>query len=200
MVDIFRLAIYYLLLILQPQFFGLTCDSNTNARRRSAAMRIKLRPILLIFGILILLFAAACSPSSGPVEEGEVTQEVVTEQAPLEIEEGEAPAETEVASAPVSPAGVPEDVPIMEGATNLQVTRGGTNIKYQVDGVIDDVVRFYQEQLPNFGWESAGNPDTQAGKIASMLRINEAGDRISINMQHNELGGFVVVTVTLARK
>jgi hypothetical protein len=87
----------------------------------------------------------------------------------------------------------------MEGYTNLQVTSGGNNIKYQVDGEIDDVVSYYQEQLPNYGWESVGNPDTQAGKIASMLRKNEAEDRISINMQHNELGGFVVVTITIAR-
>jgi hypothetical protein len=137
-----------------------------------------------LLGILILLIAAGCSPSSSPVDEGPVDEggvPVVTEQAPVEVDSGspeEGGTETEVAELPPGPPGVPEDVPIMEGYTNLQVTSGGNNINYQVDGEIDDVVSYYQEQLPNYGWESVGNPDTQAGKIASMLRKNEAEDRI----------------------
>jgi len=61
------------------------------------------------------------------------------------------------------------------------------------------VVGFYQDQLANYGWESVGNPDTVVARIATLLRTNEVDDRLSINMQHNELGGFVVVTITIAR-
>ena len=165
-------------------------------------MKRNYRLILLISGILILLLAAACSPSSGPVDEGGESPEVVTEQAPAEVEAGEpeeGTTETEVADATAGPAGVPEDIPIMEGASNLQVATGGTNITYQVDGEIADVVGFYQDQLGNYGWESVGNPDTVVARIATLLRTNEVDDRLSINMQHNELGGFVVVTITIAR-
>lgn len=157
--------------------------------------------VFALFGILVLLFAASCSPSAGPVDEGEEPSVVVTEEVPLEVDAElpeEGVTETEIAGAPEGPPGVPEDVPIMEGYRNLQVANA-SNITYTVDGEIDDVVSFYQEQLPNYGWESAGNPDTQAGKIAAMLRVNQDGDRISINMQHNELGGFVVVTITISR-
>jgi hypothetical protein len=166
-------------------------------------MKRNYRIIYSLLGIGIMLLAASCSPSSGPVDEGGESPVVVTEQASVEVEVGqpeEGVTETEVAAAPEGPPGVSEDVPIMEGYSNLQVATGGTNLHYQVDGEIADVVNFYQEQLPNYGWESAGNPDTQAGKIAALLRINGDGDRISVNMQHNELGGFVVVTITVARK
>lgn len=162
------------------------------------------RIIFAISGIVILLFAAGCSPSAGPVDEGGESPAVITEQAPLEGGEGggvqteEGVIETDVGAAPVGPPGVPEDVPIMEGYSNLQVANA-SNISYKVDGEIEDVVNFYQQELPNYGWESAGNPDTQAGRIAAMLRVNQDGDRMSINMQHNELGGFVVVTITIAR-
>jgi hypothetical protein len=169
-------------------------------------MKRNYRIIVALLGVTVLLLAAGCSPSSGPVDEGPVDEggEIpveITEGAPVEVGEGqpeEGGAETEVVL-PEGPPGVPEDVPIMEGYTSLQVTSGGNNVRYQVDGEIADLVTFYQEQLPNYGWESAGNPDTQAGKIASMLRKNAAEDRISINMQHNELGGFVVVSITIAR-
>jgi hypothetical protein len=163
-------------------------------------MRKHFRIVTWGFLLLILIFAGACSPAAGPdpgevatdAGQGEVTQEVGNPQ-PEGNQEGNNP------DSPAGPPGVPEDIPIAEGAYKLQVARNGANVNYQVDGVIDDVVAFYQQMLPELGWTEVTNPDT-VGSIAILLRENEAGDRVSINMQKNEVGGFVVVSISVTRK
>lgn len=165
-------------------------------------MRIARFSILCVLLSLLLLFAVACTPSRVPVEEatlpagGEI--EATEEVAPTE--EGEAtPEQPELTEVPTTESGVPADVPIMEGAYNLQVARGGNNIVYQVDASVDEVVTFYQEELPKYGWNTTRNPDTAVGSTALMLRENDAGDRINLNMQYNPIGDFVRLTITIAR-
>lgn len=162
----------------------------------------KMRRVLL-WGVLsfALLVSAACSPAAAPVEEEApetpIAEEVSASEAQAEETGGE---EVEVAEAsPASETSAPEDFPIMEGYYKLQVMRNGAVVNYQVDGAIADVVAFYTEQLPNYGWEEAGPPDTAVGSIATMLRRNEAGDQLSISMQENKLGGFIRVTLTVNR-
>lgn len=94
---------------------------------------------------------------------------------------------------------VPEDLPVMEGAYNLQPMRQGLNVVYNVEGGIPDVVTFYQEVLEDYGWEMAGPQDNALGAMATMLRENTAGDRLSISMQANEFGGFVRLNITITR-
>ncbi len=154
---------------------------------------------IIVIGMILLI--SACSPSRVSVEEYnleagiESTVEVQATPTPVvETEPGEE-------AQPVEPAKstYPEDVPIMEGAYQLQAARKGTNVLYQIDATVDEVVTYYQNELPNFGWEMAGPPDNAVGAIATMLRENEAGDRLAINMQANELGGFVRLTITISR-
>jgi hypothetical protein len=45
----------------------------------------------------------------------------------------------------------------------------------------------------------AGPPDNAIGSIGTMLRENAAGDRLAINMQANELGGFVILDISISR-
>lgn len=112
---------------------------------------------------------------------------------------GESGGETAEAAPTTNGLQVPEDVPIMPGAYKLQVLRHGTQIVYQVDGSIDDVLSFYQTELEKLGWQMAGPPDSAVGSIATMLRQNEAGDKLSINMQHNPLGNFVSINIAVVR-
>lgn len=159
--------------------------------------------ILLSGAILLILFISACTPSRVPVDEfnqvpagGDESPGEVQETPPL-IDQP--PSNEESQPAVTQSNEVPEDIPIMDGANNLQVARDGTNIQFQIDGAIEDVVAFYQEALPDFGWEIAGPPDNVIGVIATMLRENEVNDRLAINMQANELGGFVLLTITVNR-
>ena len=163
-------------------------------------MKIGKFSILLVI-ISTLFIISACSPSRVLVEEydqvtpGAATTvpEVPEESAPEPVEDqGPAPVEEDEGNNL-------DDVPIMDEAYKVQKGRSGKNVVYQVDASIEEVLTYYQEILPNYEWEIAGPPDNAVAAIATMLRENAAGDRLAINMQANELGGFVRVNITISR-
>lgn len=158
--------------------------------------------LVVWFAIVVIVFAfSACTPSRILVEEydqsttGDTGGQVEGTSAPIDE-----PDASEIPTyVPTVEAQVPEDVPIMEGAYRLQVVRDGTNVVYQIDSTIEEVATYYQEELPNYDWEIGRAPDNIIGSIATMLRFNPAGDRLAINMQANEVGGFVRLTLTISR-
>ncbi len=162
--------------------------------------KVKLFDLAILITALLLIISA-CSPSRISVDEyngviaGGGTPEVqATAKPTADPDSGEEPPPV------VEDSGsVPDDVPVMDGAYQLQVTRSGKNVLYQVDASIEEVVAFYQEELPKFEWELAGPPDNAIGSIGTMLRENTTGDRLAINMQYNKLGGFVRLTITVSR-
>jgi len=144
--------------------------------------------LLLIAAIIILsILSVACSkgqattPAQNPVstqEPGITTQESVV---------------------PTSePTGVPEDVPIMPDAYDLDVPNQ-LNILYKVDKPIKDVVDFYQQELPNNGWDQPRNPDSVVGSMAQMARTKASGDRITFSIQFNPVGEFTIVQIYITR-
>ncbi|HEX6304727.1 MAG TPA: hypothetical protein VFZ76_11095 [Anaerolineales bacterium] len=160
------------------------------------------RNFYVLWGVVLMaaLLAAACSPSaaSAPQQTQEPAQATtaadVAEPTAVEAEPGATQPQ-----AGISPEGAREDIPIMEAARGLQILRQGGTITYEVDTDIDTVVSFYQEELPNYGWELAGPPDSALASIATMLRENDSGDRMTINLQENQLGGFVRVNISVVR-
>jgi len=156
---------------------------------------------LTIWLIFLGLLASACQPSRRPVPTEAGAPPAATESPAEEPQEtepagGEAAPQTE---APPSGSEIPEDVPIPDSAYELQVSRKGSFVQYKIDGEIADVVTFYQQQLPEQGWQEGRAPDISQTRMGTMLREKENGDRIAINMQKNDLGGFVFVTMTLHR-
>jgi hypothetical protein len=127
------------------------------------------------------------SPQPNAAEPSSTDAEAPSSDSAVEPTEGEAPA---------GPS-MPENVPIMEGFRDFQATSDFTNISYIVDLEIVDVVTWYQGELPNFGWELSRAPDSAMGSIANMSRINEAGDRLTISLQHNPVGEFTVVRIVI---
>jgi hypothetical protein len=163
---------------------------------------------ILGFAILItslLLILSACTPSRVSVEEYNEAEGIIasTEFPATEAPEGETNPDSEVAESPPdaeTTGGVPEDIPIMDGAYELQAGRTGKNVVYQIDAPIEDVLAFYIAALPDLGWEMAGPPDNAVGSIGTMLRENAVGDRLAVNMQGNEVGGFVRLNITISRE
>jgi hypothetical protein len=176
---------------------------------RGEKSEMKIRKILTLWAVVVFILALAqgCSPEQTPPPLEEESPGAAAEApSAVEPEEEIDPAagqgeveEPTVEQAPVSETGIAEDIPVMEGAYRLQVMRGGSSIMYQVDAEIEEVVTFYQEQLPLKGWEMAGPPDSALPSIASMLRQNAAKDRLTINMQYNPNAGFVTLTIQVAR-
>jgi hypothetical protein len=62
----------------------------------------------------------------------------------------------------------------MDGTCQLQAGRSDKNIIYQIDASEEEVVAFYQEELPEFEWELAGPPDNAIGPIDKIRRENAA--------------------------
>jgi hypothetical protein len=155
--------------------------------------------LYLTIGLIIVgLLAAACQPSRRPVPTEAGGPPAATESPAQGTEPagGEAAPENE---APPSDSGIPEDVPIPDSVYELQASRKGSFVQYKIDGEIADVVTFYQQQLPELGWQEGRAPDISQTRMGTMLREKENGDRLAINMQKNDLGGFVFVTITLHR-
>jgi hypothetical protein len=154
------------------------------------------KSLVILLSLLMIMLLAACggggqAPAAAPVEEQPV------DAAPA----GETGGESQpVAEASPAESEVPEDVPLMDGAYDLDVGRKGTQIAYKVDATIADVVTFYQEALAALGWENAGPPDSAMANIANIIRQNSNGDRLSIAMQFNPNASFTVLTITVNRK
>jgi ABC-type Fe3+-hydroxamate transport system substrate-binding protein len=138
--------------------------------------------------IILAIFTVGCNKNQEPnlpVENQIATQEPVTltEQTGEEVSE---------------PTGIPEDVPIMPEAKELQVTNQN-NIDFKVDLPLEDVVAFYQEELINYGWDKINNPDTVVGSMAQMSRSKANGDRITFSLQYNPIGEFSIVKIFITR-
>jgi hypothetical protein len=158
---------------------------------------------LLILGVLVLaaLLISACGPKATPTPRSQAFAE--NEGNGGEGEAGEAgeggEGEEEGESEPVN-NGVPEDIPVPENAFNIRVTSNGENIEIEVDGEIEPLLEFYQEELPNYGWTIMGPPDNSVGAMATMYRENEAGETLTINMQYNQNGNFVSYQIIVIRE
>lgn len=158
----------------------------------------------LIFATLLVI--SACTPSRIPVDEydGPIPgqgQGTPTVQKPTVVVEEVGEPDIVEKPTPVVELtdGIPNDLPVMEGAYEIQAGHSGQNVSYQIDGTVEEVLAYYQEELPKFGWELSGPPDNAIGSIGTMLRENVAGDRLTINMQSNVVGGFVKLTITISR-
>jgi hypothetical protein len=157
----------------------------------------KIQPVLLIFALSItaLLLLTACGGNNEPV--------VTTEPEVISIEEPsvEEVVVTETETSDFGSYGQPIDVPIIDGAIDVQVSRTGENIGYKADAhTLQEMYDYYREQLDIIGWIPGPNEiETVVSRQISLARANEAGDRITISMQHNPVGEFVIVSIFLTR-
>jgi len=145
--------------------------------------------LLVIAALLLMsLMLVACGgnqETTVPEENPVVTQETTTSD-----EVTENPAD--------EPSGVPEDIPIIPDAYELQAP-DKLNISYKVDKTIADVVAFYQQEFENYGWNVPKNPDTVVGNMAQLARSNDAGDRVILSLQYNPIGEFTIVQISITR-
>lgn len=146
-----------------------------------------MRPLIAWGGILLVLclVLAACGGGGGNSNGGS--------SAP---DDGGVPAPTAL---PVVEAEVPEDVPILEGATNVSVTSGGTVIRYEASGTVEDSTKWYQDELLAAGWEQKSRTDTGFADSITLLR-SKPDQNISITIQSIPGSDSVRVQITLSPK
>ena len=94
----------------------------------------------------------------------------------------------------------PEDVPLPPDAYDIDVARNSSQLTFKLPGNIETTMAYLQEELPAYGWETEVTPDSAVGAMATMLRENAEGHRMSINVQYNQLGDFVTITMAIVRE
>ncbi len=104
-----------------------------------------------------------------------------------------------LASSLPAPAGVPDDVPLMPGAYDVQVQKAGTLVVYRVKALLGEVLDYYQEVLPRYGWQQTAAQDTVVGYVAKLARAKPAGDRVVLSLRYDVRGHFVTVAISVAR-
>ena len=69
-------------------------------------------------------------------------------------------------------AGLPEDVPLMEGATEVGIF--GTMASFVAGAPQDEVIAYYVEEMPKSGWTQDSTP------IPSMMTFSKAGRTVTV--------------------
>ena len=94
----------------------------------------------------------------------------------------------------------PEDIPLHPEAYDIDVARNATQLNFKVPVDVEGIMTYLQGELPPYGWTTEVTPDSAVGNIATMLRQNEAGNRMAINIQYNQLGDFVTIAMSITRE
>lgn len=164
---------------------------------------IKWRP-WLISAIIVLLILTACGgggdsggePVAPPATEAPAPAEQV---APTEPQaggaEGAVPAPTEPAAEPA--AEIPFDVPIMEGATKLDIRDTGAITYVMQETQIEDVIEFYKTRMAEQGWESVSA--SEVGLMATLVFQTDVA-RVSVSLQANHIARTVNVQLIVYSK
>ncbi|HET7091085.1 MAG TPA: hypothetical protein VFL17_20825 [Anaerolineae bacterium] len=140
---------------------------------RSALHHWILRAIILL---LVVALLAACSRGGTPAAGGAGT--AAQTGVPGTGGTAPAPAATEEV--------LPPDIPIIED-TPIERASEGT-LEYRVPMPLQDVLDYYQTELPAQGWEETGRPNI-LGTVATLRYSKEVEGKtrgLSVSMQYNE--------------
>jgi len=162
-------------------------------------MKMKKNVFGFIMSILLLAsMVVACSPGA-QVGQEKPTAVVATEAVSAVVEQE--PGTAEAGGEDLGIYGQPLDVPIMDGNRDLQVSKTGENISYKIDALtLQDVMTYYQENLTELGWEPGPNENTVGSRnLVTLARKNADADRITVTLQNNPIGEFVVVSIVVTR-
>jgi len=161
---------------------------------------------LIVLTLLAMLLMTACGtppatsqaePTAPPSSGSETgTEEPAAEEPATTETVGE---ETSSGGPTLDENGVPTDVPLMAEMYDLRVEAESTRIIYKVVGTVEDVVTFYQTELPLLGWDKVLGADSAIGAMGAMGRQNAQSDKLSVSLSFNPNGNFVTVIIDIHR-
>jgi hypothetical protein len=152
-------------------------------------MNLKKSALVIVSLIIIALYSVACGKSQATTP-AQIQNQATTQDTGSSVQPTAVPTK--------APPTVPDDIPIMPDAYDQQVPNK-LNITYKVSTKIQDVVDFYEQTLPENGWDQVNNPDSVVGSMAQMTRSKTNGDRITFSLQYNPVGEFTIVQIYIVR-
>ena len=153
------------------------------ARYLSNEGRLMKHVIVWMIGLLLMGVLAACA-------------EIPAAEAPVEVPD----------FVPASLGDIPADIPVSTAAADVQVgvTDTSTHVRYLADTTdVEVVVDYYQDALAAEGWESSGMEDVtvraDTATTATLVRVNDAGDTITVDVSHQDGADSTEVEVVVVR-
>lgn len=161
----------------------------------------KILILVMVLGLSFLIVSCSTGSGSEVTTDSDISEEVEMEPGDQEqVSEESEEQSSDTGETTKKEVELPEDVPLIPGYRKLTITSDGSNIAFEVDGSIENVVNFYTEELANLGWELSRSPDKTYSAFGAISRVKESGDRITISLQHNPFGDFVVVQMVVLRQ
>ncbi len=101
---------------------------------------------------------------------------------------------------PTTRPDIPFDIPIMDGAYDLQSSAQGTQFTYRVDADLQAVATFYKVNLPIHDWIPGRLSESSIGDtIINLEYYHSNNDVLMINLNYNPFGEFVSVQISINR-
>lgn len=97
---------------------------------------------------------------------------------------------------------LPDDVPVLDGALDLLIDTIDldTSVNYRFrSSDLSFVLDYYELALASAGWVPGAASDIVVDDAATLVRVNGAGDTITLNLTRNESGGSVLVDLDVER-
>ncbi|MBM3145845.1 MAG: hypothetical protein FJ010_12940 [Chloroflexi bacterium] len=89
----------------------------------------------------------------------------------------------------------PSNIPVVSGEVNDFI--GSSNlVSYTTPMDLQDVVDFYRDEMPNYGW-SAGDDTTVLTSTYAVLSFENASQRCTVTLTVNPLDGSTVVVISI---
>ncbi len=132
--------------------------------------------------VLVLVFLSACSSAGSAAQPAQPAQPAApTESGPVIV----------VTSTPTPPAQVPTNIPIMPGATDLNIN--DSDISYVIKSDLQGVISFYQKEMIAKGWNEQEKPsiigdfgrmyfDTHDQQASLLLNASPSLNQVVIRM------------------
>jgi len=171
---------------------------------------------LVLGAIVVALAVAACGGAGGeskseptipPATQAPQPEPTQAAEPTVALEPTATSAETQpqATESPAEPtpskvepeSGIPYNVPVMEGAADLEIQDTGTVTYLMKETMIEDVVEFYQTVMPEQGWELV--TASEIG-LMSTLVFQTAEARVSISLQANNIAKTVTVRMFIIKK
>lgn len=95
---------------------------------------------------------------------------------------------------------IPVDIPVIGGVANVGVAGQQTIVSYLSDTAdVAVVVDYYRASLVGVGWNETDQVDVITDSGATLVRVNEAGDDLSVRVTPDEAGGPARVFIEVDR-